>query len=108
MRTMCLNCIYSMDTRTDLLQRCEPCEYKHQAGLAIEGYKDRIAKLEAEAELYREALTIACEAVTDWGAYASEYFQDKWDWKVDCEPATHLQTARDNLAVRATNCLEAM
>ena len=40
---------------------------------------DRVAKLEAEVERLRALLSEAADEIQNWGAYASEYFQEKHD-----------------------------
>lgn len=40
---------------------------------------DRVALAETQVEQLRAALAEAREDVASWGAYASDYFQEKWD-----------------------------
>ena len=39
---------------------------------------EEIDELKKENAALREGLVEAWEAAVDWGAYASEYFQEKW------------------------------
>ncbi|ENB9667656.1 hypothetical protein ABJB81_006081 [Pseudomonas putida] len=47
--------------------------------LAGKSLKDDVVRLKAENEALRSALLEASEEVATWGAYASEYFQEKHD-----------------------------
>ena len=47
--------------------------------LAGKSLKDDVVRLKAENEALRSALLEASEDVATWGAYASEYFQEKHD-----------------------------
>lgn len=38
-----------------------------------------------EIERLREALAEAADSIEEWGAYASPYFQDKWDLQGDID-----------------------
>jgi hypothetical protein len=45
----------------------------------------RIATLTAEVERLRSLLAEAHEAVSNWGAYADEYFKEKWNLQGDID-----------------------
>jgi len=47
--------------------------------LGADAAKDEIARLKAECEGLRKALLEASEEIATWGAYASDYFQEKHD-----------------------------
>ena len=53
--------------------------YKVQTAAIAERDK-RIAELELQ---HLEDLVEAYELIAEWGAYASPYFQEKYDWKGD-------------------------
>ena len=48
--------------------------------LLLESKDKRIAELELQ---HLEDLVEAYELIAEWGAYASPYFQEKYDWKGD-------------------------
>ena len=41
-------------------------------------YRQQLAAAQAQVALLREALAEASNEISDWGHYASEYFQDKY------------------------------
>ena len=49
-------------------------------------------KHQAEIAMLREKLSEAAEDIADWGAYASTYFQEKWDLAGDIAKYTTLST----------------
>lgn len=51
--------------------------YVHEQ--TVEPLNAEIARLKAECEGLRESLTNAADEVESWGAYASDYFQQKYD-----------------------------
>ena len=59
--------------------RDTPAYASYRAGEAIAAYEAALAAKDAEIERLRLALKEAREMVAHWGAYASEYFQDKHD-----------------------------
>lgn len=55
---------------------------ENHGGAEVNGYfvaADELARLRAENQSLREALNEAADDIASWGAYASEYFRDKWD-----------------------------
>jgi hypothetical protein len=51
----------------------------------IKSLRQQLAECQALEKVFREALSQAAEDMDDWGAYASEYFQEKWNLKGDVE-----------------------
>jgi len=54
---------------------------------------DDLLKAQAREAKLRTALDIAADCISDWGAYAPEYFQNKWNLDRD------IQAARDATAM---------
>jgi len=61
------------------MPRAERDRYRERAKLALDAMEAALAAKNAENERLRLALKEAREMVAHWGAYASEYFQDKHD-----------------------------
>ena len=62
--------------RASCVQMIEALREKAQQ--AVRRREDEIAELKAQVALLREALAEASNEISDWGQYASEYFQDKY------------------------------
>src|SRR6185437_3455459 len=71
----------------EIWQRTEQEALDQEIGIAEDrtptSLQKRVAELEAELLVYKEALKLACESVKEWGAYADEYFQEKWNLEAD-------------------------
>lgn len=86
-----------------LLSRTD-CDDMELRGL-VEACGEDVLKLAGQArdsikevQVYKEALQLACNSVAEWGAYASEFFQEKWNLTDDTDPETHLKDAREDIA----------
>lgn len=55
------------------------CENYNKVSYASEEREKQIDQLKAENEALRKSLSEAADEIESWGAYASEYFQQKHD-----------------------------
>ncbi len=65
-----------------MFSKCQDC-IDELVNLGIEADKERIAELERRLAVAVETLKNAKENISDWGEYASAYFQEKYDLKGD-------------------------
>ena len=71
-----LSCVQMIEALTDKRDFWKEA-YARQDARWIEANKE-LAAAQAQVALLREALAEASNEISDWGQYASEYFQDKY------------------------------
>ena len=74
----------SDEVERSLLRTCRGWERAHgELWVRVQALTIERDEARAEIERLRAALIDAADSVEDWGAYAAEYFQEKWDLKGD-------------------------
>lgn len=63
----------------------EPPKFDGKWSAALAAACNELAAANAEIDRLRSLLAEAHEAVESWGAYAGDYFQEKWGWRQDVE-----------------------
>lgn len=54
---------------------------------ALAEHRQIIAALQARVKVLEDALKVAADDIQEWGGYASDYFQKKWNLKADVDAA---------------------
>jgi chromosome segregation ATPase len=68
-------------------ERLHQINQSHEMKLSVRGYELQIEDLKAAIAELLETLKDATDAIEHWGAYSSDYFQQKWDLHSDINAA---------------------